>query len=186
MNQKIIFHDMRKNLFTTIVTVSFIAASAMLVSLALLLGVNLLTSVDQLMKKAETPHFLQMHAGTLEKEEREAVKRLGEDLVEKEQVSEFLNIENSQIALNGNSLRDSTQDNGLCVQSASFDYLLGMENEILKPKDGEIYVPVCYQKEYDVNVGDTADICGGRIFKRFPDEFHVGKFETFFSQQSRF
>lgn len=160
MNQKIIFHDMRKNLFTTIVTVSFIAASAMLVSLALLLGVNLLTSVDQLMKKAETPHFLQMHAGTLEKEEREAVKRLGEDLVEKEQVSEFLNIENSQIALNGNSLRDSTQDNGLCVQSASFDYLLGMENEILKPKDGEIYVPVCYQKEYDVNVGDTADICG--------------------------
>ena len=46
------------------------------------------------------------------------------------------------------------------MQSDSFDYLLGMENEILKPKDGEIYVPVCYQKEYDVNVGDTADICG--------------------------
>lgn len=160
MNQKIIFHDMRKNLFTTIVTVSFIAASAMLVSLALLLGVNLLTSVDQLMKKAETPHFLQMHAGTLEQEEREAVKGLGEGLAEKEQVLEFLNIENSKIVLNGNSLRDSTQDNGLCVQSDSFDYLLGMENEILKPKDGEIYVPVCYQKEYDVNVGDTADICG--------------------------
>lgn len=160
MNQKIIFHDMRKNLFTTIVTVSFIAASAMLVSLALLLGVNLLTSVAQLMKKAETPHFLQMHAGTLEQEEREAVKGLRQGLAEKEQVLEFLNIENSKIVLNGNSLRDSTQDNGLCVQSDSFDYLLGMENEILKPKDGEIYVPVCYQKEYDVNVGDTADICG--------------------------
>lgn len=160
MNQKIIFHDMRKNLFTTIVTVSFIAASAMLVSLALLLGVTLLTSVAQLMKKAETPHFLQMHAGTLEQEEREAVKGLGQGLAEKEQVLEFLNIENSKMALNGNSLRDSTQDNGLCVQSDSFDYLLGMENEILRPKDGEIYVPVCYQKEYDVNVGDTADICG--------------------------
>ena len=160
MNQKIIFHDMRKNLFTTIVTVSFIAASAMLVSLALLSGVNLLTSVAQLMQKAETPHFLQMHAGTLEQEEREAVKGLRQGLAEKEQVLEFLNIENSKIVLNGNSLRDSTQDNGLCVQSDSFDYLLGMENEILKPKDGEIYVPVCYQKEYDVNVGDTADICG--------------------------
>ena len=96
MNQKIIFHDMRKNLFTTIVTVSFIAASAMLVSLALLLGVNLLTSVDQLMKKAETPHFLQMHAGTLDQEaetgqqgKHEQGQRQQEGRIEERKVLEF-------------------------------------------------------------------------------------------------
>lgn len=163
MKRKMIFHDMKKNPFTTIITEIFIAASAMLVSLALLLGVNLLSSVSHLMEEAKTPHFLQMHAGTLDEEERQEVEKLGGNLVEQTQILEFLNIENSEITLNETSLRDSTQDNGLCVQSTDFDYLLDLKDAVIYPKEGEIYIPVCYQKEYGLKTGDTASVLGEKF-----------------------
>ena len=70
----------------------------------------------------------------------------------------FLNMENAMIGLNGHSLSDSTQDNGICVQSSSFDYLLDMENHVITVSDGEIYVPVCYRQEYDLKEGEEVKI----------------------------
>ena len=75
----------------------------------------------------------------------------------------FLNLENSSIVLGGHSLADSTQDNGVCVQSRQFDYLVDLENRVIGGgvQRGEIYVPVCYRQMFGLDVGETVQI--GRI-----------------------
>ena len=63
------------------------------------------------------------------------------------------------MALGGHSLADSTQDNGVCVQSEHFDYLVDLENHVIEEvRRGEIYVPVCYRQKYGLNVGETVQI----------------------------
>ena len=55
-------------------------------------------------------------------------------------------------------MSDSTQDNGVCVQSEKFDFLLDLENQVMEASDGEIYVPVCYRQEYNLHTGDRVEI----------------------------
>ena len=111
------------------------------------------------MEKGKTPDFLQMHSGELS-EEKMAQFAENTREVKDYQVLHFLNIDNSTIVLGGHSLENSTQDNGLCVQSETFDYLVDLDNQIIEVKDGEIYVPVCYRQEYELQAGDKAEIAG--------------------------
>lgn len=63
------------------------------------------------------------------------------------------------MVLEGHSLADSTQDNGVCVQSGHFDYLVDLENHVIEEvRSGEIYVPVCYRQMIGLNVGETVQI----------------------------
>lgn len=135
----------------------FMAVSAFMFALTCILFVSLLTSANTLMEKAQTPDFLQMHAGEVSEEELARFAE-GYDQVRDYQTLNFLNLENGSITLNGHSLADSTQDNGVCVQSGSFDFLLNLENEIIRVSDGEIYIPVCYRQEYDLAAGETVQI----------------------------
>lgn len=103
-----------------------------------------------------------MNNGELDKEKLQAF--VGEQKAVREyQVLTFLNMENAMIGLNGHSLSDSTQDNGICVQSSSFDYLLDMENHVITVSDGEIYVPDLrhlfrhYQRRKNCKGGGTSD-----------------------------
>lgn len=157
MKHRIIWNDIRGNWLLAVTTWLFMAISAFMFALTCLLFVSLLGSVDTLMEKAQTPDFLQMHAGEISEtkllwfaEENEQIRDY--------QTLNFLNLENSSIILDGYSLAGSTQDNGVCVQSRSFDYLLDLENKRIQVSDGEIYVPVCYRKEYDLTVGENVQI----------------------------
>lgn len=78
--------------------------------------------------------------------------------IEKWQICPFLNLENSSSFLGNNSLADSTQDNGLCVQGEGFDYLLDMNNTCPVVSEGEVYVPACYRSMYDLSIGDNMQI----------------------------
>ncbi|MBO5153424.1 MAG: FtsX-like permease family protein [Eubacterium sp.] len=157
MRKRMIWNDIRGNRLMSVSTWFFMAVSAFLFALTAYLAVSLLGSVDALMEQAKTPDFLQMHNGELDKEKLQAFA--GEQKAVREyQVLTFLNMENAMIELNGHSLSDSTQDNGICVQSGSFDYLLDMENHVIEASDGEIYVPVCYRQEYDLKEGGKAKI----------------------------
>lgn len=63
------------------------------------------------------------------------------------------------MVLEGHSLADSTQDNGVCVQSGHFHYLVDLENHVIEEvRSGEIYVPVCYRQMIGLNVGETVQI----------------------------
>ncbi|MCQ4988133.1 hypothetical protein NE599_03705 [[Clostridium] symbiosum] len=79
------------------------------------------------------------------------------------QVLNFLNLNNAHISIGGNSLAGSVQDNGVCVQSGRFDFLLGPDNQPVRPGRGEIYVPVCYYKDGVAKAGDKA-VLSGHIF----------------------
>lgn len=157
MKKRIIWNDIKGNRLLAVTTWLFMAISAFMFALTCSLFVSLLGSVDTLMEKAQTPDFLQMHAG--EVSETELVRFAEEnEQVRDHQILNFLNLENSSITLAGHSLADSTQDNGVCVQSGSFDYLLDLENKMIQLSDGEIYVPVCYRQEYDLTVGEKVQI----------------------------
>ena len=158
MYRRMIINDLKKNRLVSAAVCIFMAISACFIGLTVLLFASLLGSVDKLMTEAKTCDFLQMHSGDMDQEELKAFAKTRED-VEDMLVSSFLNMDNSIISLNGRLLTDSTQDNGFCVQNKNFDYMLGMDNEILKPEEGTVYVPVCYKNEYDLEKGQIMKVC---------------------------
>ena len=159
MKYNLIRNDISRNKLITATTILFITAAAMLMSLAASLAVSLAGSIDRLMADAKTPHFLQMHAGELPGQELEAFAAKNRD-VEDFQVLEFLNLDSSMFRLGNHSLTDSLQDNGLSTQSSRFDFLLDLNQKPIQPKQGELYVPVCYLKEGIVKEGDLAVVGG--------------------------
>lgn len=151
------FNAWKKDRFGTIVFTAFVAISITLFSLTLLLFANLSGAINHLMKIAKTPDFLQMHAGPVE-EAKLSEFASSTSGISQWQVCRFLNIENGMITLGEESLKDSTQDNGLCLQGEGFDYLLDLDNQLPEVRSGEVYVPVCYQRKYQVKIGDNMQI----------------------------
>lgn len=83
MYLKIIRNDITKSKLITVITVLFISAAALLISLVAVLAVNLLGAVDTLMTQGKAPHFLQMHSGDID------LKRLEQFARENDKVDEF-------------------------------------------------------------------------------------------------
>ena len=162
MIRKLIWNDIRQNKLLSAATTVFMAVSSMLLALTVVLFMNLLGAIDDLMEQAKTPDFLQMHTGEINQEE---IIRFAEEQeeVKEWQICRFLNLENSTISLGEKSLADSTQDNGLCVQGETFDYLFDMDNKLPHVLQGEVYVPASYRTLYDVNVGDTMQIGSSKL-----------------------
>ena len=157
MNKRLILNSIKNDKPVALATCLFMAASAMLLSLSILLFSNLSDSVDRLMIKAGTPDFLQMHTGTINEQELKDFADSRSD-VRDMQVLGFLNLPNSIISIGNASLGENTQDNGLCVQSDRFDLLLDADNGVIQPREGEVYVPVCYRAEYGLKTGDRMHI----------------------------
>lgn len=154
---KMIGEDWRRNKLTRLSILSFMVLCSFLFSLTCFLFSNLWDSVDHLMEIGQTPDFVQMHTGDIDEE------RLADFATQNQQVKDyqtllFLNVDNSQIVLNEKNLADSSQDHVLVTQSRNFDYLLNLEDEMIDPKQGQVYLPVSYQRQYDLEVGQKARI----------------------------
>lgn len=156
MFRRIIWNDFIKSRTISVIMLLFITAAAALISLGVTLGLQLAGSIDELMAQAKTPHFLQMHAGAVNTARLERFAQENSD-VKEFQVLEFLNIDGAEIRIGGDTLADSVQDNGLCTQSNVFDYLLDLDGQIIKPVDGEIYLPIAYSK---AGTGEKVTIAG--------------------------
>lgn len=159
---RLIRNDMQKSKIITFVLMIFVAAAAMLVSLAAILVVNLSGAIDTLMTKAKSPHFVQMHVGELDYDRLHSFAEQHNN-VDDYQVVEFLGIDGSEIILGDHSLAHSVQDNGFTVQNEKFDYLLDFDGNVINVSDGELYVPVAYMKDKLANVGDKV-VVGGKEF----------------------
>lgn len=157
MNFKIALEDFKKNKLINISLMIFILITSILISSALILSINLFTSMDNLMTKAKTPDYLQMHQGEIDINELEEFSKKHSN-VKEFQVLEFVNIDGNQISINGENLENSVQDNGIVYQSPKFDYLLDLNNEIINVKSGEIYLPIIFSEDKKVNVGDKVII----------------------------
>lgn len=157
MKSRLIINDIVRNKAISLVTLFFIAITAMLLSLVSTLSVKLFGSIDTLMVQAKAPHFMQMHSGELD------IGKLNEfadsnSETEDFQVLSFLNIDSEKIAVNGASLAGTLQDNGFCVQSERFDFLLNLDGKPVYPLQGEVYAPVFYSKDGTIKKGDTIAI----------------------------
>lgn len=157
MIKKYYVNDLKQNKMTVLSIMVFIMMSTLLLTSALLLFTHLSRAVDQLMTSAEAPHFMQMHKGEIDKE---ILTQFCEENPEIKdyQITSFVNIPNEIILVNGNSFIKSVQDIGLVKQSADFDYLLNDKMGIIKPTDGEIYVPYYYIKNRQIMIGDQIKI----------------------------
>lgn len=148
---------MKQDKLLTVITVFFMAVSAMLLALTTAMSSSLFGAIDNLMNQAQVADYMQMHMGELNEE---AISEFAKNRTEVRnwQICRFLNLENSRLSLGDSSLADSTQDNGLCVQGQHFDYLLDMENQCPEVLQGEVYIPVCYRAQYNLKVGDSMTI----------------------------
>lgn len=157
MIKKLIFNDVRQNKLLSTATVFFMTISAALLILTMLLFTELLGTIDSLMSKASVPDLMQMHAGEVDEA---ALARFAESRpeVQKWQLCRFLNLDNSRLILGEHNMVDSTQDNGLSVQSEQFDFMLDMDGKLPVVSPGEVYVPICYRAKYNLTVGDEMTV----------------------------
>jgi len=155
-------NDLLRSKAVALTTMAFVAAAAMLVALAAILVVNLSGAIDTMMTRAKTPHFMQMHAGELDRARLAAFAEQSEDVAEF-QVLEFLNLDGAQFVFGGGSLAGSVQDNGLTVQSESFDFLLDLDGNVLEAPPGHVYVPITYLQDGTATVGDTLSVAGTEL-----------------------
>ena len=159
MYYRTIRNDILRNKAITLTIMIFVAAAAMLVSLAAILVVNLSGAIDTLMNQAKTPHFMQMHSGEMDSARLAAFVEQHNEINEY-QVLEFLNIDGAQIIFEEGSLAGSIQDNGFSVQSEEFDFLLDLHGNVIQASDGEIYVPIPYMQEGLAKIGDKVQVSG--------------------------
>ena len=157
MRKRLLWNDWKENKLVTAAIICFMAVSAAMMGLSILLFGSLLNSIDRLMEKAETPDFLQMHSGEIDRSMLEDFAASHSE-IDRMQIEMFLNLENGELSLGEFSLADNTQDNGLSVQNGSFDYLLDLEGDIIEASSGEVYIPVCYRGQYGVEIGDRMRI----------------------------
>lgn len=155
----VVREDLRRSKTVSAVIASFVAAAALLSSTAAGLAVSLAGSVDDLMTRARTPHFMQMHTGPLDGA-RLAAFAASAPGAEAYRAAEFLNLDGELMAFDGRSLGDSLQDNGLCEQGVDFDLLLDLDGNPIVPADGEIYAPVCYLRDGTIAAGARATVAG--------------------------
>lgn len=157
MERRMIINDIKANKLVSAATCIFMAVTAMLLGLSILLYASLADSIDSLMTEAKTPDFLQMHTGELDEDDVNSFSQQRED-IEAMQICTFLNLQNSQISIGNESFENNMQDNGLSCQSSLFDYLVDADNKVIYPSEGDVYVPVCYRKEYGIKSGDVMRI----------------------------
>ncbi len=157
MNRKILKNDLVKNKLANLSVFAFFTAASVLFAVTLSLSVQLTDSISGLMETAVTPDYLQMHAGEIDEEKIEAFFNAQEDARDF-QICRFLNIDSNDFCLEDCSLSGSTQDNGVCIQSERFDFLVDMDNQVPALRKGEIGVPVCYMRQYGLSKGSAVTI----------------------------
>lgn len=157
MYRMIMKKDVKRNKIILIALFIFIGISSMLTAGGIGVIANLATAIDDFMTQARTPHFMQMHTGSIDYERLHKFAK-DDHTVDEFQVLEMLNVDNAGLFIGKHSLGESTQDNALVVQSEQFDYLLDLEGNIIRPQEGEIYIPISYMDLYEVEVGDRVTV----------------------------
>jgi len=160
MLYKILKNDLLRKKIITVAVFVFIMLSALLMASGTNLLINLNNSLNNLFKQAAVPHFVQSHAGKID---QERIDEWSSDnrYVQKQQTVEMINIPGEEIYINGGgSESDTLMDLGFVKQNKSFDFLLNLNNEVIKVDQGEIAVPIYYMKRRNLSTGDKLKIKG--------------------------
>ncbi|HOP73342.1 MAG: ABC transporter permease [Synergistaceae bacterium] len=166
--------DLLRNKAINIIQWVFIFISAFLMVSGSLVITRSLGAIDGLFEIARPPHFLQMHAGGLDQADIDAFAR-SVDYVAAQQTQEMVNVDGSSICFvktrEGREerfvLSESMTDNCFVAQNREFDYLLDLDNGILRVSGGEAAVPVKYMKKYGLKPGDIMILSEGNFYMEF-------------------
>jgi len=152
---------LRKKLIT-IVVFAFIFMSALLVASGTNLMIELGNSLNALFATANTPHFVQMHAGPLDQTAIDSWAAANE-LVATQQTVEMITMDGSNLYLGTSQTpeENSIMDISFVTQNEGFDFLLDMNNEIIQLAPGEIAVPVYYSQQQNLAIGDAVRVNTG-------------------------
>src|SRR6056297_2495374 len=155
---KILKKDLLRKKIITAAVFIFIMLSAMLMASGSNMIINLLNPIDYLFESSSAPHFTQSHTGDFDQNLIDEWST-NNDLIESQQTIEMINISGSNLYLNSEEPEKySFMDNGFVKQRKKFDYLLNLDNEIIKVKEGEIAVPIHYMQAKNLQIGDTIKI----------------------------
>lgn len=156
-------NDLVKNRGVNIALTVVLVLSSFLMATGAMVMERMVGSIDELFSQAKPPHFLQMHVGDYDEG---ALEQFAAEHPEIESwlILEMLAFdgaaitwENAESGVRG-TLADSFIDNLFVTQNEEFDFLLDGGGEIPRPAAGEVYVPVAYQQDYELNVGDDLEV----------------------------
>lgn len=157
------FNDLIKNKGVNLSLLIIIVLSAFLMATGSMVMERMVGSVDQLFAEAKPPHFLQMHSGAYDKDALQsfAAEHPG---IESWTVVQTHGYDGAAITWQRPStgesgdLSDSLIDNLFVAQNPDFDFLIDQQSRIAQPAPGEVYVPVAYQQQFDLQVGDQLTV----------------------------
>ena len=152
---KILKKDFLRKKLITIVVFTFILLAALLVASGTNLMIELGNSLNVLFIKADTPHFVQMHAGELNQAEIDSWAAANE-MVRDQQTVQMITVDGSILYLGESQTAEenSIMDISFVTQNEKFDFLLDLNNNIIQVSPGEIAVPVYYSQERGLEIGE--------------------------------
>lgn len=156
--------DFNRNRVITTALAVFLILSALMMAGGLRVAGTMISSLNGLNEVAMPPEYLQMHKGTYDENAFESFVET-RDYIKDSIVVKMLNINNSSIIYEGDTLEKCLMDNGFVVQNEGFDFLLNMDNEIAVVQEGAIGVPVYYTEELGIQVGDIITLRNGNYRK---------------------
>ncbi|MDA2671209.1 ABC transporter permease [Bacillus cereus] len=155
MIRRMLKRDFSQNKMIITILFMFIMLSSLLMASASSNVINLLNSMDQLVKVSNAPHFVQMHAGEVNQKSIDSFVEKN-PFVKKQQTTEMVQINGSNIFIKkkNQAEHNSVMDISFVKQNSKFDFLLNLNNEVVDVRKGEIGVPIYYMQKYNLRMGD--------------------------------
>ncbi len=186
-------NDLRHHRGVTITLLAVLVLSAFLMASGTLVMERLSGSVGRLFEIARPPHLLQMHRGGYDPGALRAFA------AEHPEIEDWL-IEEME-GFDGQAIRwerpgsgergdfsASMIDNLFVTRNDRFDLLLDRQDVAVRPADGEVYVPVAYEREFGLRVGDrlTVGLVGSGIEVRIAGFVRDAQMASSMSSATRF
>ncbi|MFC4402015.1 ABC transporter permease [Gracilibacillus xinjiangensis] len=170
MKWVLIKNDLKRNKVINIALFLFMILSAVLAISSIMMATQTFTSISNLYKTAQPPHFLQMHKGVINQEEIDGFMSSYEDVTYWQTQTTIAVYGESLTVIGDNqsyNLSNSQLDISLVKQNETKDLLLNSEHEKVKLSEGEIGIPVLLKETYGIEIGDHIRLTSDGVTKEF-------------------
>ncbi|WP_313342253.1 FtsX-like permease family protein [Sedimentibacter sp.] len=170
MNWLIVKNDFKRNKVINLALLLFIFFSSCLAILSMIMAVQTYTSISELYKTAQPPHFVQMHKGEISQDEIDKFMSNYSGITYW-QTSVMIDVYGDNLTIINDrdtyDLSDLRLDIGLVKQSEAKDLLLNSKHQKVTIHNGEIGIPVLLRDMYGLEIGDRVILNSNDIMKEF-------------------
>ncbi|PGL75316.1 ABC transporter permease [Bacillus sp. AFS054943] len=155
MIRRMLKRDFSQNKMIITILFMFIMLSSLLMASASSNVINLLNSMDQLLKVSKAPHFVQMHAGEINQKSIDSFVEQT-PYIKRQQTAEMIQANGSNVFIKNKNQAEhnSVMDISFVKQNSNFDFLLDLNNKVIDVRNEEIGVPIYYMQKYNLRIGD--------------------------------